>query len=571
MNKSRLYIVIFFLIGVSCGTEKNSVSERSTVGTKDYPYIEKFHEGVRLKTKGRVEEAISKFEDCLQIRQDDDAVYYAMSQLELMRGDLEKSSEYIVKAADIDPNNTWYIQELAYMYYEKRDFTRSVENFKKLVDIEPRNVDWQYGYAGALQEAGQNEKAIDALNKTEDQVGINPELSIQKYQLYMQMKAYDKGVAELDRARLSFPGDLQLLGTLVDHYYRMNQEAKAISMLEELVKEDPENGRAHLALADVYRQKGEKSKSYQELKLAFLGEGVDLDMKMKILLKLQEDSFKIDPAVHELVDILVDTYPTEAKAHSIKGDFLLKEDKEDEALKSYIKALEYDKTKYPIWNQVLIMEYQAANFDSLYRHSKECLSIFPTITTVYLLQGVSANQLKKYDEALDVLSVGYELIIDDKPMKAEFLGQTGEAYFGLNQLEEAKKAYKKAMELDPGSSLLKSNFAYRLALAKSDLELAESLARQAWEGAPNQSQFRDVFGWVLFQKGAYDKALVEFMAAHEMNNQDVLIVEHLGDAYFMNGNVNEALVWWNKAREMSSKNKNLDKKIQDKKYYDPTF
>ena len=37
------------------------------------------------------------------------------------------------------------------------------------------------------------------------------------------------------------------------------------------------------------------------------------------------------------------------------------------------------------------------------------------------------------------------------------------------------------------------------------------------------------------------------------------------------GNIEQALVWWKKARQLSSSNKNLDKKIQDKKYYEPDY
>ncbi len=572
MSKRIIYSLAIGLLVAACGTPKSATQANQSSGkvsATDYPYIEKFHEGLRLKAKGRMDEAIQKFEECLLIRQDDDAVYYALSQLSLLQGDTEKSAEYILKAAEIDPGNTWYIQELAYMYYEQKNFDKSVENFKILVDIEPRNVDWQYGYAGALQEAGDYPGAIEALNKTEDQVGVNPELSIQKYALYMQIKETDKALEEIDIARKVYPESLQLLATLVDHYFQSGDEEKAISMLEELVANDPNNGRAHLALADVYRQKGDQQKSYAALKKAFLGEGVNLDTKMNVLLSIQESSFKIDPQVYELVDILVDSYPNDAKAYSIKGDYMLRAEKEEEALAAYTKALEFDKTKYPIWNQVLIMEYQSGDFETLYDHSKECLELFPTITTVYLLNGVSANQLQKHDEALDVLSVGRELVINDKPMEAEFFGQMGEAHFGLKDYSEGKKAYQKAIELDPQSMLLKSNFAYRLALAKIDLELAESLAKQAVNTAPGQSQFKDTYGWVLFQKGNYNQALELFKEAFGLNNQDVLVLDHLGDAHFKLGDVEEAISWWKKAKDMGSRNKNLDKKIADRQFYEP--
>ena len=570
MGRLSIYIISILLLSAACGTKKIA-DEHKTISKADYPYITKFHEGIRLKTTGRTSEAITKFEECLAIRQDDDAVYYALSQLELSAGNLEKSAEHILKASEIDPKNQWYIQELAYMYYERGEFEKSVANFERLVKIEPRNVDWQYGYAEVLTKTGDTDKAIEALNKTEDQVGVNPALSIQKYNLLMEAKSPTKALAELDAAKKVYPSDPQLIATYVDHYFKSNEMAKAVEMLKELVVADPNNGRAHLALADVYRQQGEEDKSFDELTLAFKSSDVDLDTKMKILINIHESSFKIDPEVYGLVDILVDSYPTEAKAHSIHGDYLLRAEKNDEALLAYKKALEFDKAQYPIWNQVLIMEYQNGDFESLYKDSKECMTLFSTATTVSLLNGVSANQLKKYSEAVDVLSAGKELVINDKPLEAEFYGQLGEAYFGLKDFTNGKKSYNKALNIDRESSIIRNNFAYRLAMHKEDLDLAESLALQAADAAPSHAQFLDTYGWVLFQKGEYDRALVQFKRAFLLNDTDKMTIEHLGDVHFKLGKVSEAIEYWNKAKELSSDNKSLDKKIADKKYYEPIY
>ena len=48
----------------------------------------------------------------------------------------------------------------------------------------------------------------------------------------------------------------------------------------------------------------------------------------------------------------------------------------EEALAAYKQALVYDQSVYPIWNQVMIMEYSAGNMDSLYKESKKCIELF---------------------------------------------------------------------------------------------------------------------------------------------------------------------------------------------------
>lgn len=562
---------LLLVLLTACGTMNKGGKETKQFSAADYPYIEKFHEGVRLKARGQVNEAILQFEQCLLIKQDDDAVYYALSELYLMKNDQLKSAEYIQQAAKLDPNNIWYTQEMAYMSFERGNFQEAVKNFEKLVKYEPRNVEWLYGYAECLVKVGKTAEAIKALDKTEDQVGKHPELSIQKFKLYVEIKQVDKGIQEIEEARKQFPEDPQLLATLVDYYFQNGNEAKAITMLEELVKASPENGRAHLALADVYRQQGKQAKAYDELKMAFKCEDVDIDTKMKILINIHEASFKIDPEVYELVDLVVTQHPSEAKAHSIRGDYMLRAAKEDEALKSYKEALKFDKTQYPIWNQVMIMEYQKGNYAELYEDSKVCLEYFPTIPTVYLLNGVSAVQLKKYEEAVSSLETGKDLVVNDKSLESEIYGQLGEAYFGLKNTALGKENYEKALKIDSKSSLIKNNYAYRLALAKIDLDRATSLMDEVLKEDGEVAHFIDTKGFILFQQGKYQDAMTQFEKAYKAKPSDKIIVEHMGDGNVKMGNKEKAVEFWSKAKELGSTNKNLDKKIEKKEYYEPVY
>ena len=54
-------------------------------------------------------------------------------------------------------------------------------------------------------------------------------------------------------------------------------------MLKELVLADPNNGRAHIALSDIYKKEGNNEESFQELILGFKSKDVTLDTKIKIL------------------------------------------------------------------------------------------------------------------------------------------------------------------------------------------------------------------------------------------------------------------------------------------------
>lgn len=565
------FFITFLLVYVlsACFTKRKT--ELVQFSTAEFPYIESFHEGVRLKLRGQYNEAITSFEKCLQWKSDQDAVYYALSELYLLNNEPQRSAEYIQKAALLDPNNKWYIQELAFMYFEQGKYPEAIKQFGKLLKLEPQNVEWLYGYAESLSKVGKTTEAIKALDRTEEQVSVQPELSIQKFQLYLESKQAEKGIAEIQKALKLFPEDPALLGVLVDYYFQTKQESKALEVLETLVKMNPNNGRAHLALADVYRQQGRVKDSYRELKFAFLSDDVDIDTKMKILINFQEMNFKIEPEIFELVDIMVTKYPTEAKAHSIHGDYLNDAGKSSEALSAYKEALKYDKKEYPIWKQVLIMEYESSSFEELYQDSKVCLEYFPSIPTVYLLNGIGANQTRRFREALATLDTGKELIVNDVKLEAEFYGQMGEAQFGLLNFKDGKVNFEKAMQLDPSSMLLKNNYAYQMALAKTDLTKAEVLIDIVIKKEGSVGQFLDTKGWIFFQMGKYNESVRMLEDAYHAQPSDKYIVEHLGDAHAKNGDINAALEYWKRALELGSENKVLRKKIEKKEYYDPTY
>lgn len=569
MNK-YIYILIFGAFLASCGVtkEKNPKSEPA-ISKADYPYIDAFHKGMQFKVQGRTEEAIQQFEKCLAIRKNDDAVYFALSKLELERGNAEKSSEYIRKANEIDPDNTWYIEELAYMYFEMEQFEESVAEFRKLTEIEPRNINWMYGLSEALMSSGQDKEAIDVFRKMEDQTGPHPHFALQRYNIYMKSGKTAEAEQELLTAKDKFPQDPGILGTLVDHYYRQKQINKAEAVLEELVKADPSNGRAHLALADVYQRRNEMDKAYESLRLAFESDDLDIDTKMGVLINIQEQSEQIPAEMFPIVETFVNKYPNNAKSHSIMGDYLMRSGDAEGALSSYKKAIELDNSLYPIWNQVLVMEYQNENFSELYTDSKECLKLFPSIPSIYLLNGISANRLEKYQEAIDVLSVGIEMVVNDAPMKAEFYGQQAEAHFGLKSYSDMITLYKKAMSTDTKSSLIKNNFARRLAQVKRELPLAQSLAEQITEAFPNESIFLDTRGLVHFQKGEYDEAAKWIEKAVIEDSDNLVAIEHMGDVLYKQGHKEDAIDYWKEAKDQGGGGALLEKKINDKKFYEP--
>lgn len=571
MGIRRFFIYSALLLAIAaCGTPKKAVDDKTVNSKAEYAYLLKFHEAIRLKSKGQNQEAINAFQSALSLKKTD-ACYFALYELYSKENNRTQAADHLKKARELDPENLHYTIEMAYLSYEMGQVAESAALFKQLVKKQPRNPDFQYALAETLVRLGKPQEAIQALNKTEDQVGTVPELSLQKFELYLQMKKKSEAENELKKGLESNPGDPRLISALMEFYFENKQDSKAIALLEQMGAEDPENGRIQLILAEYYSKQPQPEKYFEALTRAFEGSGLELDDKTRIIIGLQEGAYKKDPRTLTLIQLLQKEYPTEAKPYTVLGDYYMATGEETKALEAYENALLYEKSAYAIWQQVMIMQYQSKQFEKLKATTTECLSYFPTIPLVYVFKAVACNQLGEAQEAISAVEVGLEYVGSDRVTKAEMYGQMGEAYFLLKDFPKGIAAYEKALQNDKNADLITNNFAYRLATQKMQLDRAESMMKEVLIKQGQQPQFIDTYGWVLFQKGQYEAALKQFELAHQYMTDDAIILEHLGDASSKLGKSEKALEYWKKALEKGAKNKKLPLKIEKKTYYDPEY
>jgi len=562
-----LLILLFFCPLIGCKTISIKPKKKSNVTEINKNYIQKFHEGLRLKMTGQIDGAIKSFESASAFAPEEDAPHFALAQCYLIKNDLGNASTQTKIAADLDPNNTWYLQELAYMYKELNDVENGAKIYKKLLKIQPHKAEWLFEYAALLEATGKLQEAIAMLNETEKEIGVNSALSIRKYYLYLKLKNEKLALKELEIAKQKNPKDVQIISTEIDYFFDTRQDDKAFKIMEELVEADPANGNARKLLGDYYLKTNQVEKCIEQYQLAVKCD-LSIDDRMMMAIKLF-DLQAPNSVMDELSSYILEIFPENIKAYTFRGDYLQRTNQPRKALEVYLKGIEYDKSKYLIWQEILLIEYELQDFINLNNDAKLCLEFFPAIPNVYLLAGLSANQLKKYDEALEHLTSGIDFVMQDDQLLAEFHGQFGEAYFGKKEIQKAQESYKKALKLSPTSSIIKNNFAYRLALHKVDLSYANQLIDEVISIERNTRYF-DTKGFILFQSGKFQEALVVYLKITD-EESDKVVLEHIGDAYFRTGDKTNALIYWKKALAAGSTNKILKQKIEKIEYYEPEY
>ena len=79
---------------------------------------------------------------------------------------------------------------------------------------------------------------------------------------------------------------------------------------------------------------------------------------------------------------------------------------------------------------------------------------------------------------------------------------------------------------------------------------------------------QDTYAWVLFKKKEYPEAKAAIDRAIELTDDPSSdIFEHAGDIYFMNGDPDGAVKFWEKALKLDPDNDLLKRKVRHKTYF----
>ena len=575
-----LSFLIFYLVACSAPKETTSSNNDKPNPKKVEELPEKdqihfnytFYNASKARLLGNYEEAAGLFNQCIQIAAKEAAPYYELANIFDLAKNAALFLEYAEKAVKLDQENYWYRVLYAHALQRNGQMDKAIIQYEHLVKINPDNIDLYYDLASMQLYAKKYKDAILSLNKIEQKTGISEELSLQKVKVYIKLNDVDKAAEEIKALIDAYPFETRYRGELADLYLANNLPEKALEILEEIIAIEPNNAYANLSLYDYYKSKGEDEKAFQAVKKAFQSPDLGIDAKVQILLSyysITATDNTLKKEAFELNKVLIETHPTDAKSYTIYADFLYREKKLEGAKENYLKAIEYDNSKFAIWSQLILIESELQDQEAILRDSKRAIPLFPNQPVFYFFYGATNLQQKNYKEAVEYLVLGKDFVVDNPPLLAQFYANIGDAYNGLKDYEKSDLAYEQALKIEPKNIYVLNNYSYYLSLRGEKLERAEKLSALCNEIEPDQANYQDTYAWVLYKQGKFVQAK-EWLEKALSNGGDnnATILEHLGDVYAQLNNIEKALELWLKAKEKGEGTDLLDKKIADKKLYE---
>ncbi|HKL03536.1 MAG TPA: tetratricopeptide repeat protein [Cryomorphaceae bacterium] len=559
-------IVLFGCKAQQETAEKSDVDQEKELSSSDQRQLTAlFMDANTAKILGNFEESEKLFRRALTIDPNNAACHYELARIIADERNFNDALSHAEAASANDSDNLWYKEFLGQLYAETGQLDKSIALFEKIIEDYPNKIKYYYSLGSLLSAQGKYQKALDLYEKFEEQLGTTEELSIQKQMIYIEKGDYDAALKEVEKLIEAHPEEVKLYGMKAEIYEELGRTEEAAEIYKEILEISPENGMVLLALYEL-RQKQKRTEEARDYLLrAFESPDLNIDVKINILLnKLSRENF-VDNKVEmiELAEALEVSHPLEAKTYAVQGDILYNLEEYAPAREKFRKAVALDANRAPIWQQILTINSQLNDFDALRDDSEKAMELFPQLPIFYLYNGIALNQQKDYAQAVDVLTSGKNLVIDNNALLAQFYSSLGDAYHELEKHEKSDKAYEKALEYEPSNVVVLNNYAYYLSLRKQNLEKAEAMAKKANDISPDVASFQDTYGWVLYTRENYQNAL--FWIKQALQNgaaEDPEVLEHLGDVLIELNKEKEALEAWQKALDFGGDSNTLRNKIE---------
>jgi tetratricopeptide (TPR) repeat protein len=530
----------------------------------------KYVDACTARMKGNLQEALNLFNECAVLDPANPAVKYELGTIYKLLGVNDLALANAKACASADPKNEWYQLLLVECYNANKQYGQAVKVREALVKNFPDNTEFKEDLAIAYSITGQYDKALTIYNELERAYGVNEQITINKVKLLKQSKKLKDIEQELIKLSESNKSESRYYSYLADFYMENGELEKAKKNYDKILSVDPGNPVVNLALHDYYSAQGKTEEAFEHLKKAFQNPDLDVVTKTGIVTSFYKRSLEMNDAKAksqgmDLAQIMIQVHPGSPEANSIYGDFLMLDNQPENALPYYYQAARNDSRDYVTWGKLLTTEYELSKYDSLERHSARAIELFPSQPGNYLYNGIANIQLKNYKKATLAFKDGLEFVVDNKTLLLDFYRSLGDASYYAKDYVQSDKAYENALKIDPDNTYVLNNYAYFLSLRNESLDKAEKLSRRTIELKPNDRNYMDTYGWILYQQKKYKEAEEWLSNAARSGPNNPNILEHYGDVLYRLNNVEEALRQWNAAKQAGGNSESLLKKIRDKK------
>lgn len=509
--------------------------------------------GESLSLDGEAQKAIEEFKLAMVYDPDSVSVKLRLASEYLRAGLTTEALELAESGLETDPKHTDTHIFVGGIYQSMRMFDEAEKHYMAVLQYEPKNEDVLL-YLGALY-AEQDKPAeakkyfMQAANLPDAEKSHLAYYYMAKLEMMGDTKDPKAAMKNLNEALKRKPDFEEGVLSLYDLYEARGEQEKGLVLLESFQRQfGPKKSIAN-QLSQVYLEREEFDKAYAHLKVLESFDPNNLTVKVKMALILI-DGKKLDDAIVKLEEILA-LAPSSDKIRYYLAAVYEEKENTKLAVVNY-KKIESSSTYYP---DAMV---RAANLMRMNNNVKGALDLLAEAVqqrddsaTLYAYYASLLDETRDYKPGIAILEKALKKFPDNTQLHF-YLGSLKDK---VGDTEECIAEMRKVIALDSNHVQALNYLAYTLAETKGDLNEAEQMAIRALDLQPNDGYILDTVGWVYFKKGQVEEAIRYLEAAYTQKQNESVVAEHLGDAYYVYELVDKAKEMYQRAVSLENDEK----------------
>ncbi len=464
-------------------------------------------------------DAESAFKKVLETDSNNDVALRELALVYSSLGDTNKAIEMYTRVNSRNPTPRTLL-ELASAYEQVRDFANAATVYKKVVDLNPEEVDVLKRYAQALLFADKLDEARAAYQTITAKKPDDVEGFLRLSQIYRQQGNFEAARSANEKAKSLAPDNLEILYNDINLLDAEGRADEAIERLKSMI------------------QTAEKAR-YTD---------AELNARMVLLERLgllQRSTERYADAIASFTK-LAEADPNQAgraqaqivETYRMAKDFTKAEAVANEAYKKYPE----DRTLIVVRASLLAdlgKSDEAIRDMKAFMKGREDHQNYLTLSQIY-------EKAKRYPEMAEALTKAEEFADgDDEIQTVTFM--RGAMYERQKDFEKAEAEFRKVLARNPENASALNYLGYMLADRNVRLEESFQMIKKAVDLDPGNAAYLDSLGWIYFRMGKFHEAELALKQALQRMSKDPTIHDHLGDVYFEQGDLRQAVIAWDLA------------------------
>ena len=535
-----------------------------------------FLDAVCSQLRGDDSTALRLLDSCRTVNPNAAEAFYRLAQQYTDMGNDSLATQYLERAARLQPANDTYQESVAATYIQQRDYDSAIKAYENLYAHHRERTDVLDILARLYGAKKDYTRMLSTIERMEKIDGESDELTFMKmnvYEMRHDTKNAYRMLKALNDAHPNEPNYKVMLGNWLMNHSRRDE---AFKCFQGALADDPQNAFALNSMYDYYRAGGDNAAADELREKILFSSQTESKTKVTMLqqaIKESEQNGGDSVVVLNLFDRTMAASPKDADISNMKAMYMkLKGMPVDSVNAAFEHTLTFepdnnlarikliqDKWEKKKWNEVIVLSTAGTQYN-------------PDDMTFYYFLGLAYFQKDDDDHALDALKRGADEIDDhaDPDMASDFYGSMGDILFKKKQQEEAFEAYDKSLKWKEDNIVVLNNYAYYLSELRRDLKRAEQMSFKTVQAEPTNATYLDTYAWILFLQKRYDEARAYIDRALQndtdtVNGPSAVVIGHAGDIYCMCGDTDRAVELWQRALKAGGDKAVLTRKIKTKK------